>query len=170
MIGREVVNTVWNGDSDRIGAEVVIVDKLRDRPPTNTRILEVANEFAFLCVDADDRHPPMLKPFPQIADVKKLLIPVWTGICWDLLAVDTQRVSQLMKKPGHGVGTDLDAVVRQCRGDSAGGNARPLQPSDRISSGVVIEQVLDQRDDVGSFFSMEGRPPPWRRVLPVATS
>jgi hypothetical protein len=75
-----------------------------------------------------------------------------------------------MKKPGHGVGTDLNAVVRQCRGDSAGGDTGPLQPGDRIAGGVVIEKILDQRDDVGSFFSMEGRPPPWRRVRPVATS
>jgi hypothetical protein len=74
--------------------------------------------------------------------------------------IDTQRVAHLMKQPSDGVGTDRDAIVRQRHGDFGGRDARPLQATDGIARGVVIEQEFDQRDDVGAFFSTDGRPPP----------
>src|SRR6266404_4630757 len=46
---------------------------------------------------------------------------------------------------------------------------RPLQPGDGIAGRVVFEQELDQRDDVGGFFSTGLRPPPERRVRPFDT-
>jgi hypothetical protein len=44
-----IVNPIGNGDPDRLGAEVVIIDAPRGRFPTAARILEIAGEFAFFC-------------------------------------------------------------------------------------------------------------------------
>jgi hypothetical protein len=50
----EVVDAIGNGDSDGIGAEVVIIDATWSTLPTTAGIFEVAQQFAFLTVDADD--------------------------------------------------------------------------------------------------------------------
>jgi hypothetical protein len=57
-----------------------------------------------------------------------------------------------MEETGHRVGTDNDAEVAQRHGNLVGCAARPLQTSDGIAGGVVFEQELDQRNDVGVFF------------------
>ena len=59
--------------------------------------------------------------------------------------------------------------VAQRHGNLVGRTARPLQAGDGVASGVVFEQELDQRDDVGVFFSTGLRPPPTRRVRSVDT-
>ena len=74
-----------------------------------------------------------------------------------------------MEKTGDRVGTDDDAEVDQRHGNLVGSAAGPLQASDGIAGGIVLEQELDQRDDVGGFFSTGLRPPPERRVRPFDT-
>jgi hypothetical protein len=72
-----------------------------------------------------------------------------------------------MEETSDGVGTDDDAEVTQRHGNLVGSSSGPLQPSDGIAGGVIFEQELDQRDDVGGFFSTRWRPPPERRVRPA---
>ena len=74
-----------------------------------------------------------------------------------------------MEKTSDGVGANTYAEVAQRHGNLIRGAPRPLQPGDGIASGIVFEQELDQRDDVGGFFSTGLRPPPERRVRPVDT-
>jgi hypothetical protein len=87
----------------------------------------------------------------------------------ELLVIDAQGIAHLMEETSHGVGTDDEAEVTQRQGDLVGSSSGPLQPGDRIPGGVVFEQELDQRDDVGVFFSNRLRPPPERRVRSVVT-
>jgi hypothetical protein len=61
----------------------------------------------------------------------------------EFLVIDTQRIAHLMEEAGDGVGTDQNTEVGQCHGDLIGGSPGPLQPSDGITSGVVLEQELD---------------------------
>jgi hypothetical protein len=52
---RLVINAVGDAYTAGIGAEVVIVHPNRQAIPFGSSILEVADQFAFLAVDADDR-------------------------------------------------------------------------------------------------------------------
>ena len=81
--------------------------------------------------------------------------------------IDAQGIAHLVEETSDGVGTDDDTEVTQRHGNLVGSSPGPLQPSDGIAGGVVFEQELDQRDDVGGFFSTGLRPPPERRVRPV---
>jgi hypothetical protein len=74
-----------------------------------------------------------------------------------------------MEQPRDGVWADGDTEVRQRRGNLVGSSPGPLQPSDGVAGRVVFQQVLDQDDDVGGFFSTRLRPPPERRMRPVMT-
>jgi hypothetical protein len=83
--------------------------------------------------------------------------------------IDAQGVAHLVEEPSDGVGAHADTEVAQRHGNLLGSAPRPLQSSDGIAGSVVFEQELDQRDDVGGFFSTGLRPPPERRVRPVDT-
>jgi hypothetical protein len=74
-----------------------------------------------------------------------------------------------MEETSDGVGTDDDPEVSERHGNFVGGSPGPLQPRDGIAGGVVFEQELDQGNDGGVFFSTDLRPPPKRRVRPLAT-
>ena len=87
----------------------------------------------------------------------------------EFLVIEAQEIAHLMQEASDGVGSDDDTEVTQCQGNLVGSSPGPLQPRDGIAGGVVFEQDLDQRDDVGGFFSMGLRPPPERRVWPVDT-
>ena len=53
-IGEQIVDAVRDGDAGGVGAEVVVVDQTGRKIPARAGILEVANQFALLGVDAND--------------------------------------------------------------------------------------------------------------------
>jgi hypothetical protein len=50
----DVVDAVWNGDANGVGAEVVVKDAAGTALPTAACIPEVADQFALFGIDADD--------------------------------------------------------------------------------------------------------------------
>jgi hypothetical protein len=110
-----------------------------------------------------------LETLPKITKIEKLIIAIGTEIGGEFLVIDAQGIAHLVEETSDGVGADRDTEVAQRHGNLIGGTSRPLQPCDGIAGGVVFEQELDQRDDVGGFFSTRLRPPPERRVRPVDT-
>jgi hypothetical protein len=169
-IGPQVVNAVRNGDADRVGAEVVIVDPTRGEVPSRARVLEGADQLPLLGVDADDGQVTALEVMAQVADVQKLLVAIGTGIGGELLVVDPERIAHLAEQTPDRVRTDGDAKVAERQGHFGRGAAGPFHTGDGIPGGVVLQQELDQGDEVGRFFSAGGRPPPPRRTRPGATS
>ena len=61
---RRVVNVVGDADSAGVGAEVVIVHWNRRATPFGSGVFEVADQFAFLAVDADDGKALTLEACP----------------------------------------------------------------------------------------------------------
>ncbi len=60
-IGEEVIDSIRNGNADRVRAEVMIVDEDRRSTPSGSWILEVAHEFTLLGIYADDGIMPTLE-------------------------------------------------------------------------------------------------------------
>ena len=100
----DIVNPVGNGHTNGVGAEIVIVDATRGAFPTAAGILEVAHQFPFLAVDADDGQMATLEAVAQCGQILELKVAVRAGAGGDLLVIDAQRVAHLMKQAGHGVG------------------------------------------------------------------
>ena len=87
---RRVVNAVGDAHPAGIGAEVVIVHPNGSAIPFDAGVFEVANQFAFLAIDANDRKALTLEASPQQRNMLKLLIPVGAGVGGDLLSIDAQ--------------------------------------------------------------------------------
>ena len=90
-----------------------------------------------------------LKPVSKVAEVEELMVAIGTVVGGKFLVIDAEGIAHLMEETSDGVGTDDDTEVTQRHGNLVGSSPGPLQPSDGIASGVVFEQELDQRDDVG---------------------
>lgn len=121
----EIVDAIGNGDSDRIGAEVVIIDATGSALPTTAGIFEVAHEFTLFAVDADNRQMTVLEAVPQLGEVFELEITVGAGVGGDLLVIDVKRIAHLMEQAGDRVGRDGNAEFAQFLGNGGGGAARP---------------------------------------------
>jgi len=93
---RRVVNAVGDAHPAGIGTEVVIVHPNWRAIPFDAGVLEVADQFAFLAVDTDNRKSLPQEALPQRGNMLELLIPVRTGVGGDLLPVDAQREIHLV--------------------------------------------------------------------------
>jgi hypothetical protein len=116
----EVINPIGDRDTDGVRAEVVIENAARTAFPTLTWIFEVADQFAFLGVNADDRQVTSLEAPTQLGEIFELQVAIGAGAGGDLLVIDTQRIAQLMEQASDGVGRDRDAEQKQCLGDLRG--------------------------------------------------
>src|ERR1700683_3829285 len=70
---RRIVNAVGDADSAGVGAEVMIVHPNRRAIPFGAGVLEVADQFAFLAVDAYDGKALTLETLPQRGNMLELL-------------------------------------------------------------------------------------------------
>ena len=120
--------------------------------PFGSGVLEIADQFAFLAVDADDRKTLSLEAGSQRANLLELLIAVRTGVGGDLLAVDAQGEIHLVQKASDRIGRDRNVHLLKNCGDLLGRLAGPLQPRYGISGGVVFQKNLDGLDYFGRFF------------------
>ena len=102
-IFHNIVDPIGDSDSDRIGAEVVIIDATGMRFPTLTRIFEIPNELAFLGVHADDGQMTALKAIAQLGKIFELKTPLWTTTGGNLLLIK-QGIAHVMEQAGDGIG------------------------------------------------------------------
>ena len=167
---RRVVNTVGDANAAGIGGEVVIVYQNRRAIPFGSGVLEIADQFAFLAIGADEGETLSLETSSQRADLLELLIAVGSGIGGDLLAVDAQREIHLIQKTSNCVGRDRNVDRLKNLGDLLRRLAGPLQSGDGISRGVMLQKNLDSIDYFGRFFSTGLRPPPVLRARSSSTS
>ena len=138
-IGEQIVDAVRDGDAGGVGTEVVVVDQTGRKIPTRSGVLEVADQFALLGVDANDRQAAALEALPKITQVEELIIAIGADVGGEFLVIDAQGIAHLMEEPSDSVGADDDAEVTQRHGDLVGSSPGPLQPSDGIAGRVVFE-------------------------------
>src|SRR6266852_4334529 len=84
----DVIDSVGNRDADGVAAEVVIKDAAGLAVPASAGVLEVADQFAFLGVDADDGQVTALEAVAQLGQVFELEVAVRAGVGGDLLVID----------------------------------------------------------------------------------
>jgi len=142
-IGEQIIDAVRDGDTRGIGAEIVIVDQAGRQIPARPGIFEIADQFTFFGIDANDGETAALKSVAQIAEVEELMVAIGTVVGGESLVIDTKRIAHLMEKTGDRVGTDDDAEVAQCLGNLVGSSPGPLQTRDGVTGGVVFDQELD---------------------------
>jgi len=142
-IGKQIIDAVRDGDARRIGAEVVIVDQAGRQVPARPEIFEIADQFAFFGIHANDGETTALKSVAQIAEVEELMVAIGTVIGGEFLVVDPKGIAHLMEEAGDGAGANQDTEVTQRHGHLGGGSSRPLQTGDGVTGGVVFQQELD---------------------------
>src|ERR1019366_9678695 len=118
---RWVVNAVGDADAAGIGAEVVIVHQNGRAAPFSSRVLEIADQFPFFAIDANDGKALPLEASPQRADLLELLIALRAALGGDLLAVDAQREIHLVQKTSDLIGRDRNVDLLKNLGDLLGG-------------------------------------------------
>jgi hypothetical protein len=142
-IGKQIIDAVRDGDARGIGAEVVIVDPAGRQIPACPGIFEIADQFAFFGIDANDGETAALKSVSKIAEVEELMVAIGTMVGGEFLVIDAEGIAHLMEEAGDGAGANQDTEVTQCHGNLGGGSPRPLQAGDGVTGGVVFEQELD---------------------------
>ncbi len=142
-IGEQIIDAIRDGDASGIGAEIVVVDPAGRQIPARTGIFEMADQFAFFGIDANDGETAALKSVAKIAEVEELMVAIGTVVGGEFLVIDPKRIAHLVEEAGDGVGANEDTEVTQRQGNLAGGSPRPLQAGDGVTGGVVFEQELD---------------------------
>jgi hypothetical protein len=89
------------------------------------RIFEIADEFAFLAVDADDGQMTALETVAQLGQIFELEISVGTRSGGDLLLIDPQRIAHVMEQASDGIGGDGNAEFSQLFRDGGSSTTRP---------------------------------------------
>ena len=112
-VGLGIVDAVGDGDAVCLGAEVVIADELRGPVPLGAGILEVADEFLLLGVDADDGEVLSGAAPAQPGDVLELGIAVRMRGAGAFLVVDAQGEAHRPEQPGDGSGRCPASAVRR---------------------------------------------------------
>jgi hypothetical protein len=142
-IGEQIIDAVRDGDARGIGAEVVIVDQAGTQIPARTGIFEIADQFTFFGIDANDGETAALKSVSKIAEVEELMVAIGTVIGGEFLVIDAKGIAHLMEETSDRVGTDDDAEVSQRPGNLVRRSPRPLQTRNGVTGGVVFQQELD---------------------------
>ena len=104
-IGNRVVDPVGIGHSFALRAEIVIVDRCWLAAPHPTGILEVADQFLFLGINADDRQATVQETLFVPGNATKLQVSM-LGRNRDRFGVCVQGIVELTEQSSHGVGTD----------------------------------------------------------------
>ena len=79
-MGEQIIDAVRDGDARGIGAEVVIVDQAGRQIPARPGIFEIADQFPFFGIDANDGETAALKSVAQIAAVEELMVAIGTVV------------------------------------------------------------------------------------------
>ena len=103
-IGGEIVDPIGNCPAKLLDQEIMHADLLglALRPPFPSVVLEVADQFLLLRVDADDRQARLEEASPGQLDVAELAVPVRVRRAGEPLLVGPQREAEPFQEPADG--------------------------------------------------------------------
>ena len=168
-VGLEIIHPIRDGDASSQGGKIMVMH-LDWRPtPNPAGVLEPANQFALLGVDADDGRLRFSEAPPLALEVAELPVAFRTRGA-EALAVGMQSVAELFQQTPHGVGRGVNAQPAQQAADLAQPQSGPHSPSSHgIAGGIRCEQRAQRVQELGRFFSRGLRPPPARRTRSLRT-
>ena len=153
VVGEQVVDAVGNGEAVGEGAEVVVEDLDGLLFPGGAGVLEVADEFLLLGVDADQGAVLGGATTLEGGDELKLGVAVGRGDGGELLAIDAQGEAGGGEQAGDGAGGEGEAEGGRGRGrawrwcgESSAGRSKGLRRC-RVPAGR-----RGQRSVQGFFF------------------
>ena len=167
-VGEQFIDTVRDCDADGIGTEVVVIDAHRCAAPLGAMVFEVADQFSFFGVDADDGQPCRRSGYA----VTRCNGTVGRGAGTAVGELcDSRGVrNRYREAAGHGIGRDLNIELAQQFGDSGRRLVGPSNAGDGIAGGVVFQQAIDAGFDyLGASFPLAFRRRR-RRTGPGSTS
>ena len=129
LVGRHIVHPVGHGPAERLGAEIVDIDRLGRTlgPPLPSAVLECADQFLFLRIDRNDRLTPALELLGPLIDVLKLGVAVRVRTALASLAVGLQAVVQRPQQPVDRACADLMTLRAEFVREFAHALAGPAQ-------------------------------------------
>ena len=75
----------------------MIVNQTRGEIPARSGILEGADQFPLLGVDADDGMAATLESLSQIGEIEELIVTIRRVVGGDFLVIDAQGIAHLME-------------------------------------------------------------------------
>src|SRR5260370_40697246 len=131
--------------------------------PASPGILEFADQFLFLGIDAD--YGPFFgqKQLPQPNEIPELSIPIRIVETGFPLATCAQRKVQLSQQSTHRGGSQARSMAPKGLAEFPQRTVGPVQIGDRIACGVVAQQFLQGPHNPGCWVSTRYRPAPGRR-------
>src|SRR5208337_1916396 len=90
LVGQNVVQPVGPALVQGVTQKVVSVDHLRFRQPSRPVVVEVANQFLLLAIDAEDRQTLVAEGVDEDVEVTKLPVSVAVVRSGEALDIDVQ--------------------------------------------------------------------------------
>ena len=136
VVGALIVDPIGGGSTLGITGKIIGVDDIGRLAITRSRILEVANQFVFLGIHADDRLAAAQEPPLEALDQPILAVALRMGLANQTLDIGFQRIAERFEQPSHRGGTAATQPLRQ----TAQAAARVFGPSFWIASRLRLNQ------------------------------
>ena len=164
LIAPQIVDSIGGRYAFCIRAEVVIHHRGRLETPDPAGVLEVAHQFLLLGIHADDRQALSGKAASLLVNALELKVTIRMRF-GEGLDVGVKAIAELMEKAADGAWAYPYVPLLEFLGDLIQAFVRPHPAaSHRITCGGVFEQIGEDLQEFGCFFSTFWRPPPLRRT------
>lgn len=159
---RQVVHAIRHRLADRVVREVVSVHFVRGSAIGAAHVLELADEFLFLRIHAENRIARRKKCLTLFSQILELLIAIRMRRSRESFDVHTQREAQFRQQSPHGF-----RRVPQPSAKFAQAQSHELASRDRRTTRHRFDQLDQSLFELRLFFSTTGRPAPGNRVRPT---
>jgi hypothetical protein len=164
FIPGHVINAIRNGDAFCLTGIVALPDQSGRYAPSPARILEIPNQFALLGIDRNHWKTRLLIGATLASQILHLAIPIRIVALGQPLPVDAQRIVPLAQQTSDCIRANTITTPFQLPAQFTRGLARPLQAVNRITRGVIFQQLVQGGQDAWRLFSTRSRPAPGRRT------